>query len=287
MECPRKYLYSIVYGYAPLRESIHLTFGLLLHKAREVYEHSRVKGRDHDTALDDTVSYLLCATWDRVRGRPWQSDMPEKNRWTLLRTAVWYLDQFGQKDPVETLILANGKPAIELSFKVDLNIKSVTGEPYTLAGHIDKVGVFNDNAYILDIKSTKTTLSERYFDDFNPHNQFSGYMFAGKVILPEPIAGLIVDAAQVAVTFSRFERKELSFPVGALEEWHHDVRWWLHQNETYVARQYWPMNRKSCGNYGGCAFRAICSKSPLVREQWLEATFAIRQWDPTINRGDI
>src|SRR5204862_513337 len=40
-ECPRKYQYTILEGWIPALESVHLTFGLHYHKAIEIYDHKR------------------------------------------------------------------------------------------------------------------------------------------------------------------------------------------------------------------------------------------------------
>ena len=57
------------------------------------------------------------------------------------------------------------------------------------------------------------------------------------------------------------------------------------QAESYADKRYWPMNDKSCHNYGGCIFREICSKSPGVRENFLQGSFKHDfAWDPTVTR---
>src|SRR5262245_50106850 len=162
-ECPRKYQYSLLFGYAPRAESVHLTFGLHYHAALERYHHARSKKKSHDDALDIALDHVLKATWNRTLSRPWSSDHPFKNRETLIRSVVWYLDQF-QDDPVETAVLANGKPAVELSFQFQTDYLSLTtGEPFFLSGHFDRIGKLNDHHYIVDAKTTGTTLTNDYF----------------------------------------------------------------------------------------------------------------------------
>ena len=36
--CPREYYFTIILGWVPRTTSVHLTFGIMLHKAREIYE---------------------------------------------------------------------------------------------------------------------------------------------------------------------------------------------------------------------------------------------------------
>lgn len=297
--CPRKYYYTIVMGWSPRIVSVHLIFGVLLHGASERYNHAKFAGSSHDEALLDAFRWVLFSTWDKELKRPWISDDPNKNRLTLARTVVWHLDQF-ENDPLETLKLANGKPAVELSFQFPLGMKSgITGEQYSLCGHLDRIANFGGKPWIVDIKTTKSTISGGYFAKYTPDNQFSMYMLAGRVAFQFPVEGLIVDAVQVAVTFSRFQRGPVPRSEAQIDEWAHDTATWITVASMYAQRGHgmltrgedpeaaWPQNDKNCDMYGGCQFRSICSKPRASRAQWLKAEFHKRQWNPLTVRGDI
>lgn len=284
--CPKKYQLRILEGWQPIAFSIHLTFGLVYHGALERYHHAKTQGKPFEEALRLAVRYALCATWDKELKRAWMSGDSTKNRGTLIRTIVWYLDHF-KDDPVETVILANGKPAVELSFRFPLSFASPGGEPYLLCGHLDRIGKLGTGTYILDPKTTKNTLSEDYFKRYSPDNQFSTYTFAGKVAFQIPLDGLIVDAAQIAVGFSRFQRQPVARTPSEIDEWVGDLQYWLRTAEFYAKQNHWPMNDKACHMYGGCDFRNVCNKPPGAREQWLKAGFVRRVWDPLQIRGDI
>lgn len=285
-ECPRKYFYAIIQGLVPRAESVHLTFGLHYHAALERYDHARSQGATHEDAQLAAVAYALKATWDATLSRPWASTDPNKNRLTLVRTVVWYLEQFAN-DPMETIQLANGKPAVELSFRFELEQLTSSGEQYLWCGHMDRVVAFAGHNYIVDRKTTKATLNPEFFEKFSPDNQFSGYMVAGRIAYNIPLAGLIVDGAQVAVTFSRFLRGPVTRSEAQLDEWLKDIGVYLLQAEGYAKAVHWPMNDKSCGNYGGCPYREVCSKPPSVRAEWLPKLMQKRVWDPLQVRGDI
>jgi hypothetical protein len=291
-ECPRKYQLTMgsatTPGWSPRAESVHLRFGTEVHAARQVYDLARSHGRSHDDALDIAVDHALRSTYDYDRNRPWFSDHKEKNRFTLLRTIVWYLDEYGPNDPLQTVTLTNGKPAVELSFRMQTDLR-IGGEPITLCGHMDRLvtASFDQRTYIADIKTTGSTLGTDYFSRFSPDNQFSLYSFAAKVVYSQPVAGLIVDAAQVAVTFSRFQRGLVPRHPAQLDEWYKDLEVWLEQAYSFARKDHWPMNDKSCNNYGGCPFRGICGHVPSVRDEWLRASFAHRVWDPLRARGDV
>ena len=289
-ECPRKYYLSMLAnagaGYAPRHESVHLIFGLHYHAALEQYDHERAAGKDHQSATIAAVRRALVDTWDPVLQRPWLSDDGNKNRYTLIRSVVWYLEQFAD-DTVKTTILANGKAAVELSFRFESDYTSFTGEKFWLCGHLDRMGEFHGQQYILDRKTSKNTIGQDFFQKYSPDNQFTLYSFAAKVVYALPTVGLIVDAAQIAVTFTRFQRGIVQRTPEQLEEWYKDLGFWLGIAQHCAKSGDWPMNDKSCGLYGGCPFRDICGKSPSVREQWLKAGFHTRVWDPLKVRGDV
>lgn len=285
--CPRLYQYSIVLGYEPRQRSVHLTFGILYHEALETYDHSRSAGVSHDGATCTAVLRALKSTWNKDLSRPWSSGDSCKNRLTLVRTIVWYLDAFAE-DPIQTIKLANGKPAVELSFRHSLPYEfRETWEPAILCGHIDRLGDIGGQTWVIDRKTTKHAIDDSFFKRFSPDNQMSAYSFAGRIVYNEPAHGVIIDAAQVLVNGSRFRRGFAHRSPGQLDEWLKDTLYWIGEAERYAVANYWPMNDKSCFNYGGCPFREVCAQSPEYRERYLEMGFSKRVWDPLQVRGDI
>ncbi len=286
-ECPRKYYYTIVCGWTSLFQNVHLTFGIHMHTAKETFDRARAGGASHDEAVCAAVRRILIDTWDSKLNRPWTSNDKNKNRETLLRTIVWYFEDY-KNDSIETLILANGKPAVELSFSFETTYRSIdANRPYLLCGHMDRLGSLGGKNYVCDVKTSKHTVDDKFFAGFSPDNQFSLYSFAAKVGFAIPVEGVIVDGIQVAITFSRTARAPSPRSEGQLAEWYEGLEYWLKQAEMYAAAGQWPQNEKSCGNYGGCQFRRVCSHSPSVRDQWLKADFVKRVWDPLQARGDI
>lgn len=293
-ECPRKYYYAIIQGWEPRLRSVHLTFGIWLHEAREEYEQARARGIGHEAALSAVVQSAMVKTWDKALGRGWWSDHKLKNRMTLLRSIVWYLDEHGQHDQLETVILANGRPAVELTFQFDSGLRSAsTGEAIAFAGHLDRIARLGSEVYIADIKTTGQSIGPGFLKDFTPGNQFSMYALAGRVAFAQPIAGIIVDGLQVAVGFTRSMRGLVSRTATQLDEWLAAAGWWLRSMEDCAqegqtaGEAAWPQNDKSCHNYSGCQFREVCGASPSLRPRLLEAGFAKRVWDPTKARGEV
>lgn len=301
-ECLYKYKLKMIDGWQPETLSVHLRFGQHYATALEHYHKHIALGIDHDEAVYLVVKEALEDTWDRVyeevsenegieglastksslteiSSGPWESDHNVKTRANLIRTIIWYLEQFGKDDAVSTLILSDGVPAVEHSFALPVDNGIV------FAGHLDRLGVYAGDPYVQDQKTTGATITQRYFEGFNPDTQMSMYTFAGKVAYGIPVKGVIIDAAQIAVGFSRFERG-FTFRVEAqLNEWYDHTMYHIEVARKATRENFFPMNRSSCGNYGGCEFRDICSRAPSVREQFLKAKY-IRgpRWDPLTPR---
>jgi hypothetical protein len=274
-ECARKYYYKIVLGYSTRERSVHLDFGIALHSAYEYYHRCAAQGIDHEAALRDTVKQTLIDT------AGWNPDDNYKNRKTLIRTIVWYLDE-RKDDPTQTVILANGKPAVELSFRFE-----IPNTDFLYCGHMDRIASYQNDLYVFDYKSTKRALYTEYFDQFSPHNQMTGYTVGAKVTFHQPVKGVMIDAAQVGVGFSRFARGLAPRPDAVLDEWLSELAYWVKLAHGYAQADFWPMNESSCDKYFGCEFRRVCAKSPAQRKTWLEADYTKRLWDPLQIRGDI
>ena len=282
--CPRYYQLNILQGFVSKIEGVHLRFGREFHAALELFDRLRAEGIDTETATLRVVRHMLISTWDEVLGRPWSSDEPTKTRESLVRSVIWYLEQFAN-DPLETIILANGQPAVELSFRFEIGyVMATTGEAVLICGHLDRGVKFQDRPWVADRKTTKSQLNQDFFAKFSPDNQMSLYSIAGTLIFNEPIAGIIIDAAQMGATFCRFQRAMTPRTKMQLDEWMEDLWFWLSLAETFAKANYWPMNDKSCNMYGGCPYRQICGASPEIRPALLKGLYHRRGWDPLQTR---
>jgi len=182
-QCARYYYYSIICGYTKIGVQINLDFGSAAHHVSENYQRARSQGIEHEAALEATIVKALSGTWNYEANTP-AFDDPQKNRLSLIRFAVEYLDHYEkQGSPLKTLQLDNGKPAVELTFLFDAGFRSMTDETILLCGHIDRLVEFNSDIYIADLKTTYEQIGSKYAERFTPDNQFTLYTIAGR--LPE------------------------------------------------------------------------------------------------------
>src|SRR6266446_4796226 len=284
--CPRLYQYIMIDGWSPKDESVHLRFGSEYHQAIQEYDIERANGAAHEDSIRVAIRNLLVRTGDWLVDETTKAGN-YKNRRTLLQLCVDYFDYF-KDDPAQTFILENGKPAVELSFKFELDWGPSAAfaqgfemkpsehfsQPYLLCGHLDRVVTFSDHLFVLDHKTTTIAPGPYFFNQFEPNNQMTLYTLAGKVIIDSPIRGVIIEAAQILLEKpNRFVRGFTYRTQDQLDEWVGDLHYTLQLAEYYAEMNYWPQNDTACDKYGGCRFREICSKSPGVRETFLKADF--------------
>lgn len=275
-ECFYKYYLKMIEGWRSRSGNVHFIFGGAYASALEHYHKFRAEGVEHDKALERVVLEALTATWnfDTEPPGPWVSDHNTKTRENLIRTIVWYFEQF-KDDPCQTVILSNGVAAVEHSFQLPVENDII------FSGHLDRMVEYSKNVYVQDQKTTGSTITPRYFSNYNPDTQVLMYSFAGRAIFKLPVKGMMIDAAQIAVGFSRFERGFIFTDDASLDEWYDDSMDLILRVQQATRDNHFPKNRSSCHKFAGCEFREVCNKSPHVREQFLKADFEKGpRWDP-------
>lgn len=271
--CPRYYQYAIIEGWRSIGMNVDLQFGIEIHAGLYIYRKLRHQQHDHESALRATIRNALRRTW--ADGRPQQWFDSKKNRISIIRTLVWYLDEF-QSDPLEVVITEDGKPAIELGFLFPSGIKFDNEEVY-LCGVMDRRVRLNSRVYPADVKTTGFRLDDQYFAGFRPDNQMNLYKYADEVNYENGADGIIIDAIQVGASYSRVRRELISFQGWDRNEWLQDTLNWLTHAVEYAHEQRWPMNDRNCYR---CPFRPVCSRPAGAREQWLRSNYVKRIWDP-------
>jgi hypothetical protein len=286
--CPRKYFLTMVQNWQPRKRSPHLDFGIYYHSALEGYlklmaqQPEYISNFDwHEHCVREVVHQALISSVNYeppIDNRTWKP-RNDKTRMGLIRSIVWYLDKYGINDNARPVLLSDGRPAVELSFRFSV------GHDLMLAGHLDQIVSFGNEIYVMDHKTTSATVtgaSARYFfKNFKPDNQMSLYSLGASVAFQVPVRGVLIDAAQIAVEFTAFQRDVTYRKEAELDEFLQGLYAYRQMAEYYHRTGFWPMNEASCGNYGGCAFRDICSQSPSVRDKFLASAFTQEKpWNP-------
>ena len=256
-------------GWRSSEDNVHLRYGSEYHQSMHDYEVLRAEGFTHRDAMFDVVRALTL----RLDG--WNPDHPKKNRQTLLRTVIWHMEKY-ENDHAQTWIMSNGKPAVEITFNFPLDFGPTADQPYVLCGKLDRIVVFNGDLFVMDYKTTTISLNDSYWKQFRMNDQMSLYTLAGKIVFQAPIKGVIVDAAQILVGGTNFERGIVYRTQDQLDEWVDNLRFYLDNQNSNA------MNDASCiTRYGPCEFLEICGRTPQVRERFLKSSFVQEEpWNP-------
>lgn len=178
----------------------------------------------------------------------------------------------------------NGKPAVELSFKMVMPWTNAYGENIVLAGHLDSIMQNADGSekFISDNKTTKKTLGKGFFDGYSPNTQTDLYDVMGTVLYPDlNLNGVLIEGAQVTSDGARLSAQPLHRTEDQREETLGEIKGWVKQAEVYAQAGHWPMATSNCWI---CPFRKVCSKSPDKRKMYLDADFQKRKWNPAEER---
>jgi hypothetical protein len=277
-ECARKYYYHNRLGIRSKTNNPHLIFGILYHECLEYYDHRRAEGDDHWTAENKTIRYTL-----RV-SHGWESDHKKKNRRVLVRAVSSYLSQFWN-DRSKTVILDNGKPAVELSFRYEIDLQyRDTDLKYVLCGHLDRLAELDGDIWNMDKKTSGNYLGDDYIQQFKPNSQILHYTYSTRIVYSKPVKGVMIDAVHLDTKGDNFGRFPVLPTAGQLEEWLENTKFLIKMAEQYASAGFWPMNTKACHNYNGCPYRELCGKDPQVREIFIRSNYTQFRWDPLVVR---
>ena len=274
--CPRKYYFTIVLGYVPRITPPPLAFGIAFHSVMETWHKLLASGVDKHSALIQVT---------RLAGQLGET-LPlgdtARTKETLVRSVVWYLDQFWD-DKAVTVILSSGEAAVEQHFK--LPFMQYLDNEVLICGHLDRLVQWQGQAFVSDFKTSKYQLDQRFFNQFKPSTQMALYVTAchltAESLQSFPAAhGVIIDGVQLGVNFSRFARSVVSYSLEEVNEYIVGLQYWITQAMDACKSNYFPPNESSCSKYSGCHFQEICSKPPARRPAFLEGKFVKRVWNP-------
>ncbi len=304
LACPRRYQYSIIDGYVSKAPgyAIALVFGILFHKGMEFYEIAKAAGATHDEATRRAVEQT--AALPATATLPTDADLEDeasihtpdagddaeddgiqlrnskiRTRYYLMRAIVWYLEHY-RDDPAKTILMASGRPAVELSFRIPLELDGIE-HPILLCGHIDRGVEFNGSLFAADYKTTKS-LSRQFFSMFNLSHQLTGYTAAGQVIFERPVSGAIIDGIALQVGGVKLGRAVSRRSKGQIAEYFQTLTFANSLANTFATTGYYPMNTASCYF---CDYKDVCQQPPEYRQRFLDMYFTKKRgWNPLENR---
>lgn len=219
----------------------------------------------------------------------WTPENRYKNRHTLMRSVLFYCDNQLETGGVQPYVFADGQVGVEVSFTLPLDISSPDGDPYLLCGHFDSWVTAAGEVVCRERKTTKGSLSDRFFSRYSPDVQIDTYDLAGWLLYGETLkpGHVMVEVMQVGVEFSRMQRGYVSVSEGRREETLDDIKGWIKKAEADAKVGYYPKNTAACNGYGAdyeCPFRSICREEPGQRKALLDDMFITEHWNPLRTR---
>ena len=204
---------------------------------------------------------------------------------------IKHFDRFGlATDKVRPAFL-DGKPAVERSFTLELDIKHPdTGDNILYHGRYDMLAEYAGGMWGFDDK-TCSQLGATWANQWEFRTQFTGYLYGAKVH-GIPLLGMIVRGACFYVSSADFAESITRRQQWQLDQWWDDLHQTVFQMVEYYKRakevggapisafRLFPargMFNEHCKSYGGCEMASLCSSNHPQR--WLR-DFGVRVWDP-------
>lgn len=288
--CRQKFFREYILGLSPQAQSPDLVAGGAFARGIEV---TRLDLWVNNLSLEDSLlhgAWAISDEWGDFDPEPEKYGKPHVKSLVNTVSALYsYFEEYSpDTDHIKPYIYANGKPAVEFSFAIDMDvINPDTGEPFIFCGRCDLIGQHNSLRAVVDEKTT-TSLGSKWPDKWTMRGQFLGYCFAAQNF------GLDITTAiirGIAFQVKSFQHGEAIVTFG---QWQID-RWWQEANmkvqemaDLWVACKGLSVEEMSevyrhsyadaCDNYGGCVFKNdLCtSQHP---ENWI-SNYDVRRWDP-------
>ena len=218
---------------------------------------------------------------------------PDDHPKDFVNTLCALLDYFEyypfDADPIQPIMLANGKPAVEFTFALPTEIANpTTGQPIIYGGRCDMLGTYNSVGVIVDEKTTKA-MGASWAKTWAMRGQFIGYVFAAQQYGHDVSTALV---RGIAIQKTQYKHMQV---IESYAQWQLD-RWWteVHKKlarmvEMFTAMQvhaesathrhrFWDQSfGDGCSSYSGCTFLHLCTvEDPTA---WY-GDYARRIWNP-------
>lgn len=284
-KCPKQFYWAHLQGLQPGKKSIHLhagaSFATCMEKFRESFYGQENTG-DYDVAVREGL-YALIRSYgiDEARDND-PAWLASAKSWEGMACA--YLHTVAYWDPRQDLLKPvideNGKPTVECSFAIPLEIDNPsTNQPYLFHGRYDMLGSYGGSLFIEDDK-TASQLGASWSGQWDLRSQFTGYC-KGAQAFGVGVAGAIIRGTAILKTKVTHAEAIVYRPDFLIENWERDVEHLLKEMNKSFAENNWPTLgtfNEQCNAYGGCDYKQLCS-SPDP-EAWL-SNYHRQFWDPT------
>lgn len=287
MRCRRYYLFSSEWSLAAKEEKQALTYGNAIHEAM----YSWYNGDGEDVALKEFIKRCKASganidlKLDAAKG----SKQKYSIQWGVYLLQKYFKENPIAYDPFETVTDSDGNPYLEIGFAVN------AGEGI-FVGRIDRIARYKETGdlYIIDHKTTRSALNQRYWQQFNPNNQFTSYMWGVHELLGEMPVGCVINAIRVyqfatlkegeTLTEKVFSRSWIKPTFEQVQDRAKEIRETiidLKSARTRGINAFYRNAPTACGMWGTCSFQPICSSRTADVAQLIAAgSYKTKHWFP-------
>jgi len=275
--CPQKFFLAGIAEWKPRGQSVHLHAGGAFAKGMEAARKAFfTEGRAADEAVAMGLQALLT-----VYGTFQCPADSAKSAERMAGAFEFYFERYplGQ-DGTEPITFASGRRGIEFSFVEPVPISHpTTGEPILISGRMDAILSAHGGTFICDEKTT-SSLGASWSRQWDLRSQFTCYCW-GAAQHGIKVDGVLVRGISILKTKHDTQEAISYRPKWQIDRWYTQTLEWIEDmKRDYLAGKFRHNLDHSCAEYGGCAFRQVCSTQPSEQHSWLDTYFQRRHWDP-------
>jgi hypothetical protein len=261
--CPLKYKLRALEHWTARRKSAALGFGGALHEGLAAW----YRTGDPRQALN-------------AINNSWPDNLPVDD-WRTKDKALQVMYDYMQRysrEPFKVVGVPDA-PMIECTFTLDTGLTLEDGEPIEYGGIFDGLVEWDGSVYVLEHKTT-SQLGSFYFNQYNPNNQITGYIWAAGKLSGQRVGGAIINAVGLYKSSpTKFERQITNRNKVQIEEWLQNVKHVCQQIRDCERRGFWPMHTPSCTQYGRCEFHDVhVLGTERERNAMLEMSYHREEW---------
>lgn len=223
----------------------------------------------------------------------WFPEHPVKDRLNLLRLIVSYAEEVkgGLLKPASMYTgddpdTAQHMALVEVHAMTNLGFSRRREYTLYVSAWFDSIKTIeHTESYVCDYKTTKGTLDERYFSQYDPNTQVWLYDWIASEVLPEALnyQGVAIEAIQILKGGTRYGLRMYKRTAEQRREmWQHALRL-AHIAEMFHQTGTYPRNLASCGR---CQFRRVCAAEPVRRDAVLREHYIRARWNPLTRKQE-
>lgn len=294
-DCHRQFFFEHVLGMRPEKASNHLVFGSAFHLGMShILEnwHLLMKSEDIDLIrrIATEAYQLFIAEYRQTFGVETDEGMKGKAPQAVLLAYIQYILRYRFTDEFKVLYT-------EVAGRVPIDFKG--NRLRVVYFRLDTIVEDTDGVWVLEHKTSGSTLDDRWSKEFILSHQLSVYTHVLQCMFPkEQVWGAKINGVSFTVTQKRgYEQDFARFPVRKtaiqMESWFNDISQELDDLERDMERlkeddstnaimKSFRRNPRSCTKYFGCKYIDFCRSwaNPLQYAHLQQPGFKAEWWDP-------